>query len=176
MYLLVRLAFLTVFAMTQNYLMGCFFEAMLLTLTAILVGVVQPYKSHVHNVVDMVLILAVALFYSSIAINRVADIEYLSYNIPTAVLMIIFILVPLFYISTVALYWLLLRKKFHKSCAQNSETCYLVSVVGQLITAAQRNHCQTAWPILKNMNHYSKGLWAMFWMISNIAPDLQSNY
>ena len=111
-YLLVRLAFLTVFAMTQNSLMGCFFEAMLLTLIAILVGVVQPYKSNVHNVVDMVLILAVALGFSSVAINRVADIEYLSYNIPTAVLVIIFAVIPLFYISTVALYWLLLRKKF----------------------------------------------------------------
>ena len=110
-YLLVRLAFLTVFAMIQNCLMGCFFEAMLLTLTAILVGVVQPYKSHIQNAVDVVLILTTALAYSSGAINRVADIEYLSYNIPSGILAIIFGLVPLFYMSTVALYWLILRKK-----------------------------------------------------------------
>ena len=118
-YLLVRLAFLTVFAMTQNYLMSCFFEAMLLTLTAILVGVVQPYKSNVHNAVDVVLILATALHYCSNAINLVANIERFSYAKPSGLLLFIFALVPLFYISTVALYWLLLRKKIpQKLCSK----------------------------------------------------------
>ena len=172
LYLLIRLAFLTVFAMTHNYLMSCFFEAMLLTLTAILVGVVQPsYKSNVHNAVDVVLILAVALAYSSIAINLIANIERFSYNKPSAVLVIIFGLVPLLYISTIALYTgFYYEKKFHKNCTQNSETCYLVYVVGQLVTAAQSNHCQTAWPTLKNMNRCSTRLWAMFWtlMVSTI--------
>ena len=112
MYLLVRLAFLMVFAMMQNCLMSYFFEALLLTLTAILVGVVQPYKSNVHNVVDMVLILAVALVYSSVGINLVANIDHFSYMIPLAVLLFIFSVVPMFYIITVAVYWLLLRKKF----------------------------------------------------------------
>ena len=111
-YLLVRLAFLAVWAMTQSYLMGCFFEAMLLTLTATLVGVVQPYKSSVHNAVDVVLILAFALLNSSAAINLVATIERYSYRWQSGVLMGIFGLVPLFYISIVALYWLLLRKRF----------------------------------------------------------------
>ena len=111
-YLLVRLAFLTVFAMTQTYLMSCFFEAMLLTLTAILVGVVQPYKSYVNNAVDVVLILAVALAYSSVAINLIANIEHFSYIKPSTVLVSIFGAVPMFYIITVAVYWLILRKKF----------------------------------------------------------------
>ena len=118
-YLLVRLAFLAVWAMTQSYLMSCFFEAMLLTLTAIVVGVVQPYKSSVHNIIDMVLILAFALYYSSTAIDLVANIERFSYNIPSAILLFIFAVVPLFYISTIALYWLLLRKRFpQKLCSK----------------------------------------------------------
>ena len=116
-YLLVRLAFLAVWAVTQSYMMGCFFEAMLLTLTATLVGVVQPYKSSVHNAVDVVLILTLALLCSSAAIHLVAIIELFSYIVPSGILGYILGLVPLFYISTVALYWLLLRKRFpHKLC------------------------------------------------------------
>ena len=111
-YLLVRLAFLTVWAMIQSYMMGCFFEAMLLTLTATLVGVVQPYKSNVHNSVDVVLIVALALLCSLISINLEAIIERFSYIVPSGILANIFALVPLFYISFVALYWLLLRKRF----------------------------------------------------------------
>ena len=99
MYLLVRLAFLTMVAMPQIFLMGCFFEAMLLTLTAILVGVVQPYKSNVHNAVDVVLILTTA-------ISLVASIECFPYILPSDVLLCTFTLVPMFYIITVALYWL----------------------------------------------------------------------
>ena len=118
-YLLVRFAFLAVWAMTQSYMMGCFFNAMLLTLTATLLGVVQPYKSNVHNAVDVVLILAFALFCSSVAINLVATTECYSYRWPSGVLMDIFALVPLFYILSVALYWLLLRKRFpQKLCSK----------------------------------------------------------
>ena len=111
-YLLVRLAFLAVWAMTQSYLMCCFFEAMLLTLTAIVVGVVQPYKSYLYNAMDIVLLLAAALGYCSMSINLVATIEHFSYITPSGILVAIFALVPLFYISTITLYWLLLRKRF----------------------------------------------------------------
>ena len=110
-YLVTRFAFLAVFAMTQNYLMSCFFETMLLVLIAILVGVIQPYKSYVYNIVDVVLILACAIYYCSTTINLIATIERYTYSMPSGVLLYLFALVPLVYISTVALYWILLRKK-----------------------------------------------------------------
>ena len=64
-------------APSLNYLTSCFFESMLLTLSAILVGLVQPYKSNVYNVLDVVLILETALFDSSITIYHVANIEWI---------------------------------------------------------------------------------------------------
>ena len=111
-YLMARFAFLVVFAMTQNTLMTCFLETILLTLIAILVGVIQPYKSPVYNIVDVVLILTCALVYCSLGITLIANIERSAYNAPSGILWAIFALVPLVYISTIALYWLLLRKKF----------------------------------------------------------------
>ena len=104
-YLVTRIV---VFAMTQNSLMACFFDTMLLTLIAIVVGVVQPYKSYVYNIVDVVLIHTCALGYLLAAIELIADMERSAYIIPSGVLWAILALVPLVYISTVALYWLLL--------------------------------------------------------------------
>ena len=110
-YLVARIAFLAVFAMTQNTLMTHFFETMLLMLTAIVVGIVQPYKLYVYNILDVVLILAGALVYCSLSIDLIADIERYAYGPPSRVLTLVFALVPLVYILAVTLYWLLLRKK-----------------------------------------------------------------
>ena len=118
-YLVTRIALFVVFAVTQNSLMACFFDAILLTLIAIVVGVVQPYKSYVYNIVDVVLIHTCALGYLSTAIELIADMERSAYIIPSGVLWAILALVPLVYISTVALYWLLLRKKLpQKLCSK----------------------------------------------------------
>ena len=161
-YLLVRLAFLAVWAMTQSYMMGYFFNAMLLTLTATLVGVVQPYKSNVHNAVDVVLIVAFALFYSSAAINLVAIIERSSYRWPSGVLMGTFTLVPLFYISTVALYWLLLRKRFpQKLYSKNQNLLPFVCSVSISHSSSEGSLPDR----LANPEEYEPLLWAMFWTL-----------
>ena len=163
MYLLVRLAFLAVWAMTQSFLMGNFFNAMLLTLTATLVGVVQPYKSNVHNAVDVVLIVAFALFYSSAAINLVAIIERSSYRWPSGVLMGIFTLVPLFYISTVALYWLLLRKRFPQKLY--SKLRNLLPFVCSVLISHSSSEGSLPDRLANPEEYeplYSTGLWAMF--------------
>ena len=127
-YLMAQVAFLIVFAMTQRYIMSCFFETILLIHIAIVVGVIQPYKSHVYNVVDVILILAPALIYCSIAVNHVVgNIESSAYyNTPSWSLVFIFGLVPLFYTPTIVLYWLVLRKKLPQklySKVRNSLPC-----------------------------------------------------
>ena len=110
-YLVARFAFLAVFVMTQNYLMSCFFQTMLLTLIAILVGVIQPYKLYIYNVIDVILILVFSLYSCSITISLTAQMEHFAYLLPSIALLSIFTVVPLMYISAVALYWFLLRKR-----------------------------------------------------------------
>ena len=63
MYLLVRMSFFTVFAITwsSSVYVGFFIVGMIFTLFALLFPFVQPYKTPVYNVVDTVLVATVAL-------------------------------------------------------------------------------------------------------------------
>ena len=116
MYLLVRMSFFTVFAITlsRSVYVGCFFVGVIFTLFAILFTIVQPYKTPVYNIVDTVLVVTVALTYFCIA--GITLVDFNAYTIthahhsPLYTLLIymlcVFVLFPFIYITAIVLYWL----------------------------------------------------------------------
>ena len=111
-YLVVRMVFLLVAMGIHCRVAYCLFIAMLMIITALLVGLIQPYKSTVFNTVDVLLFLALALGYLSAALNMTAYSSYFIYIGLSGVLSVIWGSVPLVYFAIVVLYWLLVRKKF----------------------------------------------------------------
>ena len=119
MYLLVRMSFFTVFAVTlsSSVYVGCFFVGVIFTLFAILFTVVQPYKTPVYNIVNTVLVITVALIYFCIAGMTLVDSS--AYFITHAqhppllkvvrVMLGLFLLAPFIYMTAMVLYWLFFR-------------------------------------------------------------------
>ena len=116
MYLLVRMSFFTVFAITlsRSVYVGCFFVGVIFTLFAILFTIVQPYKMPVYNIVDTVLVVTVALTYFCIAGTTLVDFNAYTithaHHSPLYTLLIdmscVFVLLPFIYITAIVLYWL----------------------------------------------------------------------
>ena len=93
----------------------CFLVGVIFTLFAILFVVVQPYKLSIHNTIDTVLILITALIYfcinGSTLVHVAAPEKRSEFHSNINVILSIFILVPLFYMTVLLLYWLVFRHK-----------------------------------------------------------------
>ena len=119
MYLLVRISFFTVFAITlsSSVYVGYFIVGVIFTLFAILFTIVQPYKTPAYNVVDTVLVATVALTFFCIAGSTLAnsDAYFMSHVHHVSLLKLFafmlgtFSLVPFIYMTAMVLYWLFFR-------------------------------------------------------------------
>ena len=117
MYLLVRIFFFIVYAVTlsSSVIMACFIVGVMLTLFAILFTVVQPYKTSIYNVLDTILLANVALMYFCIVAKLLVGIQFTGIIHSSLldglinILLIVFISIPFFYITVVVLYWLFFR-------------------------------------------------------------------
>ena len=119
-YLVVRIVFLLVAMGVHCRVAYCLLIAMLMIITALLVGLIQPYKSTVFNTVDALLFLALAMGYLSVALNLTACSSSFIYIGLSGVLFVFWGTVPLVYFAVVVLYWLLVRKKMKKLCPKFS--------------------------------------------------------
>ena len=120
-YLIIRIAFHLVVAVTQDMKLFFLFAAAVLTITVLLIGVVQPYKSPVYNRLDMVLIQVAAVGYLFIALYVIATTEHHKFRTPTIIIAITCVLLPLVYIIAISMHWLVIRKTVpqrlcHKVC------------------------------------------------------------
>ena len=132
MYLLVRISFLIVFAVTvsSSVIMACFIVGVMFTFFSILFTVVQPYKTPIYNILDAVLLANVALIYFCIVAKLLPKIPFtgivnlspLDYLVNT--MLCVFISVPFIYVTVRVLYWLFFRhtkisalvRKLHQLC------------------------------------------------------------
>ena len=91
----------------------CFIGGMIFTLFAILLAVVRPYKLSIHNTIDTVLILITALIYFCISASTLgAGLErHSGFHSIENVILSVFILVLLFYMTVLLHYWLFFRHK-----------------------------------------------------------------
>ena len=113
MYLFIRICFFMVMAvsLSSSVYMTCFIAGVMFTLFAILFAVVQPYKSPVHNAVDTVLVLVVALIYFCIVGGTLANAhvkmtQNSPFTIVITVLHSVLVPTPLIYMTIVVAYWL----------------------------------------------------------------------
>ena len=109
-YLIIRIAFHLVVAVTQDMKLFFLFAAAVLTFTVLLIGVVQPYKSPVYNRLDMVLIQVVAVGYLFVSLYIIARTEHGEFTTPTVIIAITCVLLPLVYVIAISMHWLLIRK------------------------------------------------------------------
>ena len=110
-YFVVRMVFLLVAMNIHSKLLYCVFIAMLMIITALIVGTIQPYNLTIFNAVDAFLFLVLALGYLSIVQNILADANSFTYIGLSRALIMLCAMVPFVYITIVILYWLLLRKR-----------------------------------------------------------------
>ena len=120
-YLIIRIAFHLVVAVTQDMKLFFLFAAAVLAFTVLLIGVVQPYKSPVYNRLDMVLIQVVAMGYLFIPLYIIAKTEHHEFTTPTAIIATTFGILPLVYIIAISMHWLVIRKTvpqrlYHRVC------------------------------------------------------------
>ena len=114
-YLFMRISFFVMMAMSLSIsrFVCCFIGGMIFTLFAILLAVVRPYKLSIHNTIDTVLILITALIYFCISASTLvaAPEKHSGFHSIENVILSVFILVPLFYMTVLLLYWLFFRHK-----------------------------------------------------------------
>ena len=112
LYLLIRIALMGAYAFTRS-ISYYPLATVILTVFAITIVVLRPYRSTVHNIIDSFLILSMIICYSSAMANSI-DIALVKSNtlLHIAIVMIyLSALVPLFYIVVLIVYWLVVRKK-----------------------------------------------------------------
>ena len=108
MYLLVRIAFFIIaaLALTSSVIMVTFITGVLFALFLILIAVVKPYQSSTYNAVDVVLCLALSLYYFSTVAIEFALTDYIVFAKIIGCMICILGLVPLLYMTIVILSWL----------------------------------------------------------------------
>ena len=109
-YLISRVAFLTIVATTHKISLLQLYFTFLLILTAILTTVIQPYKSNKYNVVDAVLILVLAVVPLMCASTRSVSSKSSSFRIQMLIIIVSSTL-PLVYILVISLHWIVIGKK-----------------------------------------------------------------
>ncbi len=112
-YLLMRIFFFIIAAVVSisSVVMASFIVGVLFTLFAVLITTVRPYKTSSHVVVDVVLNLAVALFYFGTVVAILAQTDYFFLgNKLAAGLTVISGLVPLLYMTMLILHWMFVKR------------------------------------------------------------------
>ena len=112
-YLLSRIVFHILVANTHEIILLLLSISFLLILTAILTGVVRPYKSYKYNIVDIILILIFAiipLISISVFTSRLSSFVIFG-NITQMIIIIVSAVLPLVYIVVISLHWIVIRKK-----------------------------------------------------------------
>ena len=107
-YLIIRIAIHIYVAQTQEIILTLLYITFLLIFTAILTGVVRPYKSYKYNIVDIVLILIFAiipLISASIVASRKTSFG------DKIIIIIVSAVLPHVYILVISLHWIVIRKK-----------------------------------------------------------------
>ena len=102
-YLFVRIMIFVIAAVSIGYSVVTFYflAGVLLSLFAILIVITQPYKSSIYNIIDTVLILAIAIFYFSATGHRLAHSEDKVVHFLTGIMQFTFSLIPFVYIIIV---------------------------------------------------------------------------
>ena len=93
---------------THRILILLLYITFLLILTAILTGVVRPYKSYKYNIVDVVLILILAVIPLMSALILASRAPSFGDQL---VIIIVSAVLPLVYIVVISLHWIVIRKK-----------------------------------------------------------------
>ena len=109
-YLIVRIAFHLLVAVTEDIKLLALCMTGVLIITALLIGVVQPYKSLVNNRLDMALLLNAAMCVLSTVLFNTARMEHHKFIAPTVVVVIICVLLPLAYVIAITVRGLLILK------------------------------------------------------------------
>ena len=108
-YLISRIAFHVIGAITHEMLPLSVYLTFLLILTAIVTVVVRPYKSCKHNRVDVMLFLILTLIPLMIVSIRASRSN--SYAEQMLIIIVPAVLAPLVYIVVISLHWIVIRKK-----------------------------------------------------------------
>ena len=104
LYLVIRILLFIFYALTLSGYFYCL-AALSLTTLAILVTLAQPHKQTIHNKVDTVLILILAMWFYSLSAVDLAAYQDPKLMTPTLVIVVILILLPLLYVIGLILYW-----------------------------------------------------------------------
>ena len=112
LYLFIRIALIGVNAATWSLLYYPL-ATVILAAFAIILVVLRPYRSTVHNVTDSFLILSAIIGYSSAMAIDIDNALVKSDSFLDIAIVMVFLsgLVPLFYIVVLIVYWLVVRKK-----------------------------------------------------------------
>ena len=105
-YLLARIVIVVAYAVTLT----TFYYALgLILVLALIVIVVKPYRNTVYNRVDSVLILLLAMVYSSILSYNIASVKESRHVKATLSMSFIVAALPLVYLFLICVYWVLTR-------------------------------------------------------------------
>ena len=112
-FLLARILVFVIFAFTQTELFYCAILFLLIPLVIAML-VLQPYKPRfaTYNVVDSVLVLVVALWCAGILCFDISTQKAHKWKICFAIILYIVTILPLFYISFVAIHWMCSQREF----------------------------------------------------------------
>ena len=114
-FLFTRILVFVIFAFTQTELL---YGAMMFLLIPLVIAIVimQPYKPRfsTYNVVDSVLVLVFALWFAGIVCFDISSQKAHKWKICFALILYIVAILPLFYISFVAIHWMCSQRQFWK--------------------------------------------------------------
>ena len=108
-YLLARIILAIVYGITLTeyyFALGL----VVLILLALFIAIIKPYQNAIYNRVDTVLILLLAMIYSSILSYNIASAKESRFIKPTLLITFIVAVVPLVYLFIICLYWILTRR------------------------------------------------------------------
>ena len=112
-HLLVRISVFIAMAvsLSTSAVVAAFMVGVIFTLFAILLAVVQPYKSPIYNAIDTVLALNVALIYFCMVAKTVVMVraDFTNFQTLMSVMFSVFLPIPFLYMTVVVLYWVVFR-------------------------------------------------------------------
>ena len=112
-HLLVRISVFIAMAvsLSTSAVVAVFMVGVIFTLFAILLAVVQPYKSPIYNAIDTVLALNVALIYFCMVAKTVVMVraDFTNFQTLMSVMFSVFLPIPFLYMTVVVLYWVVFR-------------------------------------------------------------------
>ena len=126
LYLVLRIAFLVIFASTTSELVVIFLIILLLV-PVFLTAIFHPHKSLIYNIVDIFLLLVFICFLTSVAALIICDAIHC--RTVSGVLVCIFSPIPLFYLIVILLYKLLAHKRVVQKVCQ--KMCALMAFNSQ---------------------------------------------